>query len=91
MDKRIELPFNFKGKDYTAYVLIKPNDEGYTYIVNLFDKRLSKEYPVSYTFVAKDNKFFLEKPMSANELGLVNEIKDKLRHHIDNKYKFEDI
>ena len=90
MDKRIELPFNFKGKDYTAYVLIKPNDEGYTYIVNLFDKQLSKEYAVSYTFVAKDNKFFLEKPMSANQLELINAIKDALRKHPDNTYSFID-
>ena len=86
MDKRIELDFTFRKKNYIANVLIRDNEEGYTYIVNLFDKHLNRDYPYSYTFTAKDNKFFLEKPMSANQLELINAIKDALRKHPDNTY-----
>ena len=90
MDKRIELDFIFKNKPYVANVLIKNNEEGYTYIINLFDKQLNKDYPQSYTFIAKDNKFFLEKPMSANQLELINALKDALRKHPGNSYRFID-
>jgi hypothetical protein len=90
MDKRIEAEFTFKNKRYIANVLIKDNGEGYSYIVNLFDKQLNKNYPYSYTFIAKDNKFFLEKPMSEDQLELINAIKDALRKHPENTYKFLD-
>lgn len=90
MDKRIELDFDFKNKPYVANVLIKENDEGYTYIINLFDKQLSADYPVSFTLTAKDKKFIPEKPMSKDQLDLVDAMKEALRHHPDNKYPFTD-
>ena len=90
MDKRIELDFTFMKKQYIANVLMRDNKEGYTYIVNLFDKQLNRDYPYSYTFTAKDNKFFLEKPMSADQLELINAIKDALKKHPDNSYNFID-
>lgn len=91
MDKRIELDFIFKNKPYIAYVLIKENEEGHTYIVNLFDKQLNEHYPHSYTFIAKDNKFFLEKPMTTDQLELIDAIKNALRKHPDNVYRFDDM
>ncbi len=90
MDKHIELDFIFKKNPYVANVLIRNNAEGYTYIINLFDKQLNEDYPFSYTLTAKDNKFFLEKPMSGGQLELVNAIKDALRKHPDNTYNFVD-
>lgn len=92
MDKRIELDFTFKDKPYIANVLIRNNiDEGYTYIVNLFDKQLNRDFSHSYTFTAKGNKFFLEKPlMDKEQLELINAIKHALRNHIDNTYRFTD-
>lgn len=90
MDKRLEVDFVFQGKNYTANVLIKENEEGYTYIVNLFDKQLNTDYKQSYTFIAKDNKFILEKPMAEDQLELINTIKTALRNHPDNTYIFTD-
>lgn len=90
MDKRIELDFIFKNKPYIANVLIRNNDEGYTYVVNLFDKQLNEDYPYSYTFTARDHKFFLEKPMPKDQLELIDAIKDALRKHPDNIYRFDD-
>ncbi len=91
LDKRIELDFTFRNKPYIANVLIITNEEGYTYIVNLFDKLLNKEYSHSYTFIAQDNKFFLEKPtMEKDQLELVDAIKNALRKHVDNTYTFTD-
>ena len=91
MDKRLELGFIFKNKPYIANVLIKTNEEGYNYIVNLFDKQLNKDYPHSYTFIAQDNKFFLEKPATGkDQLELVDAIKEALRKHPENTYMFSD-
>lgn len=90
MDKRIELDFTFRNKSYIANVLIRDNEEGYTYVVNLFDKYLNEDYPYSYTFTAKDNRFFLEKPMSESQLELIDAIKNALRKHPNNSYRFDD-
>ena len=79
-----------KTTSYTANVWITDNEEGYTYIVNLFDKQLNKDYSQSYTFIAKYNKFFPEKLMSKDQLELINAIKDALRKHPDNTYGFID-
>lgn len=90
MEKRIEAVFTFQGRAYIAYLLIKDNEEGYTYIVNLFDKELNKAFPHSYTFTAKDSKFLLEKPMESEKLELINALKEAIRNHPENTYRFTD-
>jgi hypothetical protein len=88
MDKRLEVNFVFQGKSYVANVLIKENEKGYDYIINLFDRQLNKDFKKSYTFIVKDNRFLTEKPMSKDQLELINAIKEALRNHPHNTYIF---
>lgn len=90
MDQRIEVGFAFGDKYYTANVLIKENEEGYNYIVNLFDKELNDTYPYSYTFIGKDGRFIPAKPTTDDNLQLINAIKEAIRRHPDNPYHFID-
>ncbi len=90
MEKRIEVGFVFKGKPYMANVLITNNHDGYDFVINLFDKALNEAFPVSYTFIGKDNRFIPVKAMSVDNLELVDAIKNAIRRHPDNPYVFVD-
>jgi hypothetical protein len=51
---------------------------------------LNKAFPHSYTFTAKDSKFLLEKPMESEKLELINALKEAIRSHPENTYRFTD-
>ncbi len=88
MEKRIEVEFEFHRERYIANVLIKQSEDGCNYIINLFDLALNKAFPSSYTFMVKDQEFVPIKPMTEDNLELVNAIKEAIRNHAENPVSF---